>query len=106
MSVEAGYVRKTGDNHYQGSLSLLTYKGTIQLVPCQSSRPNAPEMTVMAQGIEIGSARNRVGITSGKEHVSIALKHPQITGQNDVLFANLGKAAGQDEDDVFAIILN
>ncbi len=48
----------------------------------------------------------RVGKASGTGHVSITLKHSQIICQNDVLFANLGLAAGQNEDDVFAIILN
>lgn len=106
MSVEAGFVKKTGDDQYDGNLSLLTFQGPIQLRPCKSDRENKPDMIVFSNGIEIGSARNRVGRVSGNEHVSMALKHPQITGQQDVLFANLGVASGQDDEDVFAVILN
>jgi|GEM_PF-3866428 len=106
MSVQAGAVKKTGENTYQGSLQLLTYRGNINIVPCTSQRQNAPDMVVMANGIEIGSARNRIGKTSNKEHVSIALKHPQVTGGQPVLYANLGVMADQDEEDVFAVILN
>ena len=106
MAVQAGYVQKKDDNIYIGQLNLLTYQGPIELRPCESGRNNKPDMVVYSQGIEIGSARNRLGKQSGKQHVAIAFKHPQITGHANVLFANLGQMADQDDEDVFAIIMN
>lgn len=106
MSIQAGVLKQTGENDFQGSVQFLSFQGPIELRPCTSDRDNAPEMTVYSRGIEIGSARRRVGKVSQKEHVSIAFKHPQVTGGLDVLYANLGVMHGQDEDDVFAVILN
>ncbi|RMB09034.1 DUF736 family protein [Eilatimonas milleporae] len=106
MASEVGYVEQTGEKNFRGVLKLLTYQGEIEFVPCISERENAPEMLVYSRGVEIGSASRRIGKSSGKEHVSIALKHPQITNGRPVLFANLGKKPDQDDDRVFSIIMN
>ena len=41
---------------------------------------------------------------SGKSYVSLSLAAPEFGPRK--LYANLGRAAGQDDDDVFALIWN
>ena len=44
------------------------------------------------------------GETSGKEYVSLSLAAPEFGPRK--LYANLGRAAGQDDDEAFAVIWN
>ena len=44
------------------------------------------------------------GETSGKEYVSLSLAAPEFGPKK--LYANLGKAAGQDDDSLYAVIWN
>ncbi len=106
MSVNAGYLHQVGEDQFVGKLELLTGNFDVILSPCKSQRSNAPDMILSYNGREIGSARNKIGQTSGKEYVAIAIKHPQVTGQNKPLYANLGQDPDIDEDNVFAVILN
>lgn len=46
----------------------------------------------------------RTGESSGKDYVSLGLADPAFGPKK--LYANLGRAAGQDDDDVFAVIWN
>ena len=105
-----GYVKKTGENAYEGTLNLLSFSGPVKILPLpQQSRlsENAPDMRVVVTNrtggmTEIGTARNRVGRESGKPYVSVAIKHPQLV--TAPLFCNLGAANDTDEEDVFALI--
>ena len=63
-----------------------------------------PDYRVMTQGIEIGAGWTKKGETSGMEYVSLALAAPEFGPKK--LYANLGRAAGQDDDDLFALIWN
>lgn len=102
-----GYVKQVGENRYQGRLTLIGFSADIQLRPLEDARgANAPDMEIVAGGgVPIGSARNKVGKTSGKPYVALAIRHPQIAGtQAQPIFANLGPANDVDEEDVLAII--
>ena len=44
------------------------------------------------------------GDTSGKEYVSLSLAAPEFGPKK--LYANLGKAAGQDDEHLYAVIWN
>ncbi|WP_247984664.1 DUF736 family protein [Bradyrhizobium sp. 186] len=70
----------------------------------QYSRPTQPDFRVVTQGVEIGAGWTRRGETSGKDYVSLSLAAPEFGPRK--LYANLGRAAGQDDDSVFAIIWN
>ena len=59
---------------------------------------------MLAKGYEIGAGWVRTGETSGKEYVSLSLAAPEFGPRK--LYANLGRAAGQDDEDVFAVIWN
>jgi len=103
-----GYVKQTGEHRYEGELSgLLTWRGKIRLQPLTGAvSANAPEMEVVAEnGAQIGTARVRVSKKSGNPYVNLAIKHPQIA-RGGPIFANLGPANDQDDEDVFAIIAN
>ena len=63
-----------------------------------------PDYRVMTQGIEIGAGWTKKGETSGKEYVSLALAAPEFGPRK--LYANLGRAAGQDDDSLYAMIWN
>ncbi len=65
---------------------------------------NQPDFRVLTKGYEIGAGWLRTGETSGKEYVSLSLAAPEFGPRK--LYANLGRAAGQDDDDVFAVIWN
>ncbi|MCC2097046.1 MAG: DUF736 family protein, partial [Hyphomicrobiales bacterium] len=59
---------------------------------------------IFSGGIGMGAAWIRTAETSGKEYVWVSIAAPEF-GPNK-LYANLGKAAGQDDDNVFALIWN
>ena len=63
-----------------------------------------PDYRVVTQGIEVGAGWIKKGETSGKEYVSLALAAPDFRPKK--LYANLGRAAGQPDDNLFALIWN
>jgi len=68
----------------------------------EKASPNQPDYRVMSQGIEIGAGWLRKGQTSGKEYVSLSIAAPEFGAKT--LYANLGRAAGQSDPDVYALI--
>jgi len=100
-----GYVTKLATGGYKGQLKTLTIRADIDLVPnAMKNGDNQPDYRVQAQGIEIGAAWIRTGETSGKDYVSLSLAAPEFGPRT--LYANLGRAAGQDDEDTFAVIWN
>ena len=100
-----GHVTKQANGGYKGHLKTLSIRAEIDLVPNASkSADNQPDFRVLTQGVEIGAAWIRTGESSGKEYVSLSLAAPEFGPRK--LYANLGRAAGQDDDDTFAVIWN
>jgi uncharacterized protein (DUF736 family) len=100
-----GHVTKLETGGYKGQLRTLTIRADIDIVPNMSkSAENQPDFRVLNKGTEIGAGWLRTGETSGKAYVSLALAAPEFGPRK--LYANLGRAAGQDDDDVFAVIWN
>ena len=98
-----GHVRLT-DGKYVGTLNTLAVKASIEIVPVgRKPSSEAPDFRVYGNGAEIGAGWIRVGKSSDKEYVSLSLDDPMLPRP---LYANLGRAAGQDDDDVFALIWN
>jgi uncharacterized protein (DUF736 family) len=54
--------------------------------------------------VEIGAGWLRRGQISGKEYVSLSISAPELGSKT--LYANLGRAAGQSDPNVFALIWN
>jgi uncharacterized protein (DUF736 family) len=100
-----GHVTKQANGGYKGHLKTLSIRAEIDLVPNASkSADNQPDFRVLTQGVEIGAAWIKTGESSGKEYVSLSLAAPEFGPRK--LYANLGRAAGQDDDDTFAVIWN
>jgi uncharacterized protein (DUF736 family) len=100
-----GHVTKQANGGYKGYLKTVSIRADIDLVPNASkSADNQPDFRVLTQGVEIGAGWVRTGETSGKEYVSLSLAAPEFGPRK--LYANLGRAAGQDDEDAFAVIWN
>ena len=100
-----GYVTKLDNGGYRGQLKTVSIRADIEIVPSRDkAADNHPDFRVLAQGVEIGAGWIRRGETSGKEYVSLSLAAPEFGPRK--LYANLGRAAGQDNDDSFAVIWN
>ena len=99
-----GYVTRAGDG-FKGQLKTLSIRTDVEIVPNQrKAHDRQPDYRVMANGIEVGAAWNRRSESSGNEYVSLSLAAPEFGPRR--LYANPGRAAGQDDDDTFAIIWN
>lgn len=100
-----GYVTKQSTGGYKGQLKTLSIRADIDLVPnAAKSTDSQPDFRVLTQGVEIGAGWVRRGETSGKEYVSLSLAAPEFGPRK--LYANLGRAAGQDDENNFAVIWN
>ena len=100
-----GYVRKENDGCYTGQLKTISIKADIDIVPnANKTTDSQPDFRVLTQGTEIGAGWIKKGDTSGKEYVSLSLAAPEFGPKK--LYANLGKAAGQDDDNLYAVIWN
>jgi uncharacterized protein (DUF736 family) len=100
-----GSVTKREDGRYEGELKTLSVRADISILPVgDKASPSQPDYRVVSQGIEIGAGWIRTGQSSGKEYVSLSISAPEL-GSN-TLYANLGRAAGQTDPDVYALIWN
>lgn len=99
-----GYVTRDG-NGFKGQLKTLSIRTDIEIIPnTRKSGDAQPDYRVSAAGVEVGAGWIRRGEMSGKDYVSLSLAAPEFGPRR--LYANLGRAAGQDDDDAFAIIWN
>ena len=99
-----GYVTRDG-NGFKGQLKTLSIRTDIEIIPnTRKSGDTQPDYRVSAAGVEVGAGWVRRGEMSGKDYVSLSLAAPEFGPRR--LYANLGRAAGQEDDDAFAIIWN
>lgn len=99
-----GYVKRDG-NGFKGELRTLSIRAEVLIVPNgRKSGDTQPDYRVISSGVEVGAGWVRRSETSGNDYVSLSLAAPEFGPRR--LYANLGRAAGQDDDDTFAIIWN
>ncbi len=99
-----GYVTRNGDG-FKGQLRTLSIRTPVEIVPnSRKASEHQPDYRVFADGAEVGAGWIRRSETSGNDYVSLSLAAPEFGPRR--LYANLGRAAGQDDDDAFAIIWN
>ncbi|UIJ46262.1 DUF736 domain-containing protein [Sphingomonas cannabina] len=99
-----GYVTRDGDG-FKGQIKTLSIRTEIEIVPNRAkSADTQPDYRVSAGGVEVGAGWIRRGEMSGRDYVSLSLAAPEFGPRR--LYANLGRAAGQDDEDAFAIIWN
>ncbi len=101
-----GIVTKQSDGGFKGELKTLTIHTPIEIRPNrEKSNDRQPDFRVyVATDIEIGSARKKIGKGSEAEYIALSIAAPEFGPRT--LKVNLGRAAGQDDPDVFAMIWN
>lgn len=99
-----GYVQKQANGTFKGSIKTLSVRAEIEIVPNRGKTGEQPDYLVNSNGVELGAGWNRVGELSGLEYVRVALSAPELGPR--VIYANLGRAAGQDDGDALALIWN
>ena len=100
-----GSVTKRTDGRYEGELRTLSIRAEIVVLPVgDKASANQPDFRVLSQGVEIGAGWLRTGQTSGKEYVALSIAAPEFGART--LYANLGRAAGQNDDNIYALIWN
>ena len=99
-----GYVTRNGEG-FKGQIRTLSIRAEVEIVPnSRKSSDVQPDYRVLSAGAEIGAGWHRRSETSGNTYVSLSLAAPEFGPRR--IYANLGRAAGQDDDDTFAIIWN
>jgi uncharacterized protein (DUF736 family) len=99
-----GSVTKREGGRYEGELKTLLVRAEISILPViDKASPNQPVYRVISQGMEISAGWIRTGQISGK-YLSLSISVPELGGKT--LYANLGRAAGQTDPDVYALIWN
>lgn len=99
-----GHVTRTSNGGFKGQLRTLSIKASVEIAPNESKSTDAqPDYRVFSDGIEIGAGWNRRSEASGRDYVSLSLAAPEFGPRR--IYANLGRAAGGD-DDSFAVIWN
>ena len=63
-----------------------------------------PDFRILTRGTEIDVGWTKTDDTSSKEYVGPSLAAPEFDPKN--LYANLGKAAGQDDEHLYSMIWN
>ncbi len=106
MAQALGYVTKKDDGGYEGTLATISLKKRIRILPNSTKETDAqPDYRVYTEDrIEIGGGWNRTGKVSGNEYISLTFAAPEFGAHK--VYANLGRAAGQDDDTVMAILWN
>ncbi|RYY28707.1 MAG: DUF736 family protein [Sphingomonadales bacterium] len=100
-----GFVNGTIEKGFVGQLKTLSIRASIEVSPNRNKAGEAqPDFRVFSEGVEIGAGWVRTGEVSGKTYVSLSLAAPEFGPRR--LYANLGRAAGQDDDDTYAVIWN
>ena len=100
-----GYVTRQDDGSFKGQLRTLSIRADIDIVPNnRKATDGQPDYRVVTNGVEIGAAWRRTRRDSGAAYVSLSLAAPEFGPRK--LYANLGRAAGQDDENVFAVIWN
>lgn len=99
-----GHVTRTSNGGFKGQIKTLTIRAEVDIVTNDAkSNDNQPDYRVLSEGVEIGAGWHRRSESSGRDYVSLSLAAPEFGPRR--IYANLGRAAGGD-DDSFALIWN
>lgn len=106
MAQALGFVTKTETGAFEGTLSMMSLKKRISIRPNEAKESDGqPDFRVFTEDrIEIGGGWNKTGKTSGRSYISLTFAAPEFGP--DRIFANLGRAAGHENENVMAILWN
>jgi uncharacterized protein (DUF736 family) len=100
-----GFVSGTIEKGYVGQLTTLSIRVPIEIRRNPSKTGDVqPDYRIWSDGVECGAGWLRHSEVSGKLYVSLTLEAPEFGPRR--IYANLGRAAGQDNPDVYALIWN
>jgi uncharacterized protein (DUF736 family) len=101
-----GFVTKQHDGSYRGELKTLTIHTSIEIRPNpREPDDRQPDFRIyVSNNVEIGSARKKIGKGSEAEYIALSIAAPEFGPRT--LKVNLGRAAGQENPNVFAMIWN
>jgi len=100
-----GYVAKAEDGTFKGQLKTLSIRAEITIVAnTRKTHDVQPDYRVFSGDVEIGAGWDRRSEASGNNYVSLSLAAPEFGPRR--LYANLGRAAGDEREDRFVIIWN
>jgi uncharacterized protein (DUF736 family) len=100
-----GYVTKQKDGSYLGELKTLTIQAPLEIRPNPSAGlESGADFRVFVQNVEVGEGWTRISVGTENKYVAVTLATPEFGAKR--ILANLGRAAGQGDDRVFAVIWN
>lgn len=100
-----GFVNGTIEKGYIGELRTLSIQVPLEIRTNRSKMGDVqPDFRIYSDDVEVGAGWIRMGGISGKPYVSLVFATPEFGPRR--LYANLGRAAGQDTDDGYAILWN
>ena len=100
-----GYVIKQVVGRHKNTLRTLSIKADIDILPnIQKTSDSQPDFRVVTEGIKIGTGWTRKSETSNQNYVSLSIAAPEFEPKK--FYANLGKAAGSDDENLHAVIWN
>jgi uncharacterized protein (DUF736 family) len=98
-------VNGTIEKGFAGEIRTLSIRARVEIRPNRSKGASVqPDYRIWSDDVDIGAGWLRIGRMSGEPYVSLAFEAPEF-GQRR-LYANLGRAAGQDDADCYAILWN
>jgi uncharacterized protein (DUF736 family) len=100
-----GLVTKQKDGNFRGQLKTLSFRAPIDILlnPSKSSDSQL-DYRVLSGDVDVGAGWRKKAKTSGEAYISLSFADPAFGPKK--LYANLGRAAGQDDDDLYAVIWN
>jgi uncharacterized protein (DUF736 family) len=99
-----GYVQRNADGSFKGSIRTLSVRAEVEIIPNRGKMGEQPDYRVLSGGVELGGGWIRTGEVSQREYIRLSMSAPELGART--LYANLGRAAGQDDEDAYAIIWN
>ena len=105
MTATLGHVTRSETGAFKGQLRTLNIRADIEIVPVRDKpSPAYPGGRGETSGVGIGAGWNNVGEVKGQKYVGLNLGPSRHRPAH--LQGQLGRAAGQDDDEVFALIWN
>jgi uncharacterized protein (DUF736 family) len=103
-----GTLTRRPDGAFSGTLQIKSYGGRAFLQPIEKTSPNAPDFRLYGVGIgghlfEAGAAWRKTRQDGSGDYVSVKIDYPELA---DAIYATLGRMAGHDDPNIFAIIWN
>lgn len=100
-----GLVSGTIEKGFAGQLRTLSIRAPIEIrLNASKSGDVQPDYRVWSDGVEVGAGWLRRSDTTGNLYVSLSLAAPEFGPRR--IYANLGRAAGQDDPTVYALLWN